>query len=99
MNFVNKLELSDQKYQTNGNVRDENYKGKFGFPIEDFVSFGADLQTMYYMSTRFLKDSTDGVCVPQFQLTYIHNTTHPSHTFLVKLCREVHYMWWVNQYF
>ena len=29
MNFVNKLELSDQKYQTNGNVNEGNYKGKF----------------------------------------------------------------------
>ena len=29
INFVNKLELSDQKYQTNGNIRDENYKGDF----------------------------------------------------------------------
>ena len=26
INFVNKIELSDQKYQTNGNVRDENFK-------------------------------------------------------------------------
>ena len=25
VDFVNKLELNDQKYQTNGNVRDENY--------------------------------------------------------------------------
>ena len=31
MNFVNKIELSDQKYQTNGNVRNENYK--LGFEL------------------------------------------------------------------
>ena len=29
MNFVTKIKLSDQKYQTNVNVRDGNYKGKF----------------------------------------------------------------------
>ena len=27
--FVNKLELSGKKYQTNGNERDKNYNGKF----------------------------------------------------------------------
>ena len=37
MIFLNKLKLSDQKYQTNGNVRDENYRGKFLFPMKDFV--------------------------------------------------------------
>ena len=40
VNFVNKLELSDQKYQTNGNVRDENYQGKLLFTMMEFVSFG-----------------------------------------------------------
>ena len=44
MNFVNKLELSDQKYELNGNLRDENYKERFLFPIKDFVSFGTDCQ-------------------------------------------------------
>ena len=34
--FVNKLELNGQKYQTNGNVGDENYKLKFLFPMKDF---------------------------------------------------------------
>ena len=37
MNFVNKLYLSYQKYKTNGNVRDENYKGELLFPMKDFV--------------------------------------------------------------
>ena len=29
VDFLNKTELSDQKYQTNGNVRGENYKRSF----------------------------------------------------------------------
>ena len=37
--FLNKLDLSDQKYQINGNVRDDNYKGGLLFPMKDFVSF------------------------------------------------------------
>ena len=52
---------------------------------------------MYFMSTRLLKDKIDGVRVTQFQLAYIRNTTHPSHKNVVKLCREVNYMCWVNQ--
>ena len=31
VDFVNKLELSDQKYQTNGNIRHKNYEEKFFF--------------------------------------------------------------------
>ena len=50
------------------------------------------------MSTRLLKDKIDEVRVPQFQLAYICNTTHPSHKKLVNLCRGVNYMWWENQY-
>ena len=38
--FVNKLELSDQKHQTNGNIRDENYKWNFLFAINYFILFG-----------------------------------------------------------
>ena len=34
--FVNKLELSDEKYQNNGNVRGKNYKKNFLFPMKDF---------------------------------------------------------------
>ena len=37
MNFVNKLELSYQKYHTNDNVRDEHYKVKFLFTMKYFV--------------------------------------------------------------
>ena len=32
--FFNKLELSYQKYQTNGTLRDDNYKGKLLFPMK-----------------------------------------------------------------
>ena len=47
--FVNKLELSDQKHQTNGVVRDENYKESLLFPMNDFVSLGTDCQSLYFM--------------------------------------------------
>ena len=53
---------------------------------------------MYFMSTIFLKDNTDGFCVPQFQIYYIRDTTHPSHKNLVKLCCKLHSMWWVDRY-
>ena len=32
VDFLNKLEISDQQYKTNGTVRDDNYKGNFLFP-------------------------------------------------------------------
>ena len=53
---------------------------------------------MYFMSTILLKDKINGVRIPRFQLAYIHSKTHPLHKTLVKLCRKVHYMWWLNQY-
>ena len=46
------------------------------------------------MSNRFLKQNTDGSCVPQFQLAYIFETTHPLHKNLIKLCHDVKYIWW-----
>ena len=49
------------------------------------------------MSTKLLKYKIDGFYVPQFQLDYIFGTTKTSHKNAVKLCRDVHYMWWVNQ--
>ena len=61
------------------------------------MALGSDRQSMYFMSTRFLNDNTNGVRVPHFQLVYICNKTHHSHKKLVKLCLEVNYMWWVNQ--
>ena len=39
MDFMNKLDLSYQKYQTNGNGRDDHYKRKLLFPMKDTVSF------------------------------------------------------------
>ena len=63
IDVVNKPELSDEKYQTYGNVRDEHYNGNFLFPMKDFVSFGTDFQSMYFMSSVFLKDKINGVCV------------------------------------
>ena len=82
------------KYQTNGNLRDEHYYGKLLFTIKYFVTFGKYGQSVYLISTRFLKDKINVVCVPQFQLAFNCDTTHPSHKNLVKLCLEVHYMWW-----
>ena len=52
VDFLNKLELSDQKYQTNGIVRYENYGRKFLFTMKYFVSFGTDSQSVYFISTR-----------------------------------------------
>ena len=85
--FVNKLKLSDQKYHTNGNVRDENYNEKLLFPMKDFVPFVTYFQSMYFMSTRFLKDKVNEFRIPQFQIFYILNTTHTSHKNLVQLCQ------------
>ena len=94
---VNKLELSDKKYLANGNVIEKNYKGNFLFPMKEFVSFRTDLQSMYFMPIRFLKDKIDGVCIPK--ISTILNLRHnlPFTYYLVKLCREVQYMWWGNQ--
>ena len=66
VDFVNKVEFKDQKYQTNGTVRDGSYKGKLLFPMKDFVSFGTDRQSMFFMPTRLLKQNIYGVHVPQF---------------------------------
>ena len=61
------------------------------------MPFGTDFQSIYSMLTIFLKDNINGVRVLQFQLAYICDTTYPSHKNLVKLCREVHHMLWLNQ--
>ena len=36
MNFLDKVELRDKRYQTTGNVRGVNYKYKFLFTLKDF---------------------------------------------------------------
>ena len=92
VDLANKLDLSEQKDQTNGIVRDENYKGKFLFTMKDFVSFGRNHQSMYLMSTILLKYRIDGLGVQKYQLSYIINTNHPSHEQLVKLFCSVHYI-------
>ena len=63
MNFMNKLELNDRNYWTNGNIRDKNCKGNFLFIIKRFVSFGSYCKSMYFMSTIFLKENIYVVCV------------------------------------
>ena len=62
------------------------------------MPFCADHKSMYFMSTRFLKDKMNGVHVQRFKIAYICDTTDSSHKTLVKLCHEVHHMWWGNQY-
>ena len=52
--------------------------------MKEFVSFRTDCQSMYFISTGFLKYKIGVVCVPQFQLSYIYNTTHSSHENFVK---------------
>ena len=65
--------------------------------MKDFVSFGTDCQSIFIISARLLEDDIDGVCVTKFQLAYIHDKTHPLHNCFVKLCSDVHYIWWINQ--
>ena len=91
------IHFNGNKYQTNVTVEDESYNGKLLFFMKEFVSFGTDLQSIYFMSTRFLKDKIGGVCVPQFQLSYIRNTTHPLHKNMVKFFHGMHYICQGNQ--
>ena len=55
------------KKKTNGNIRYENYKGKFLFPMKYFVSFGKDSQSIYFMPTRLLKENIYGLRVIQLK--------------------------------
>ena len=49
VDFMNKLELSDQKYQTNGIVRYNNYKGKVLISYEGlFVIRKRSLVNVFY---------------------------------------------------
>ena len=92
MVFKNKIDSNDQKYKTNGTVRYENYEGNSLFPTKYFVLFGTDIQSIFFMSTRFLKDSIDGVRVPQFQLYYIIDTTHTTYIDLLQFFHNLNYM-------
>ena len=75
---------------------DENYNGKLLFPMKDFllcdIWYRLSLNLSYVKQILKIKNII-GFRVPQFQLAYISNTTHPSYIKLFKLCREVHYMW------
>ena len=77
VDFMNKLDINDEKHQSNGNVRDNNYKSRLLFPIKYFVLFRTNSQSIYLMSNRLLKYKIDEVRAPQFQLGYILDTTHP----------------------
>ena len=70
----------------------------FLFSMKELVLFGTDRLSMYFISTIFLKNKMNWVHVTQFKISYIHYKTHLSHKKLVKLCFEVHSMWWGNQY-
>ena len=61
------------------------------------MSLGTYFQSMYFMTTRFLRDNIDGVRVPKFQL-FTLLTQRIIEIKMVRLCREVNYMWWGNQY-
>ena len=61
--------------------------------MKDFVSFVIDWQSIYFMEDGLLQENINVFHFPLFQLAYIHNKTNPSHTKLVKLRCEVHYMW------
>ena len=52
--FFNTLELNYHKYQSNGTVIEENYKGRILFIIQGFFSFGIDRQSILFMSNIFL---------------------------------------------
>ena len=67
VDFANKLELRNKKYQANGTVIDKDYKGKFLITMNKFVSFGIDCQPIYFIPARLLKDNIYGVRVPKFQ--------------------------------
>ena len=42
IDFVDKLDSNDQKYQTNRTVIDGNYNGKLLFTMRGLLSFGTD---------------------------------------------------------
>ena len=65
--------------------------------MTEFVLFGKDLHPVYFMPNIFLKDNINRLRFTKFYLAYIRNKTHTPHKEMVKLCREVHYMWLGNQ--
>ena len=53
--FVNKLEFNYNKYQSNGTVQEENYKAKFLFTMNEFVSFGTDNELIVFVFNIFYR--------------------------------------------
>ena len=47
--------MKNQKYQTYEAVKDENYKGKFTFPMKDSAESVKYQESMFSMSNIFLK--------------------------------------------
>ena len=68
------------------------------FPSRGFVSFVTYHQSMFYMPTRLSKYNIYCICVPQFQLSYISNTTNTLHKNLFGMFHNVRFMWWGYQY-
>ena len=66
--FVNELEFNYNIYQYTGTIRIKNYKAKFLFPINYFMSFVTDNKLILFVLNIFLSENAYGVCVPQFQL-------------------------------
>ena len=60
--FVYRLESNDQRFQTNGTVRANNYKKMLLFPMRDFVSFGTYHQQVFYILNRFFKNNLQHLC-------------------------------------
>ena len=60
--FDNQLGLIGHKYEKNQAVREEKKEKNFLFPTIESVSFGADRQSILYMSTSLLKYKIYGVC-------------------------------------
>ena len=52
--FVNKLEFKYNKYQYNGTIREENYKAKFLFFVNYFMSFVTDNELILFVLNIFL---------------------------------------------
>ena len=73
------------------------FRIKFLFTMSYLVSFGTDCQYMFYMSkVLFKRYDWWSPCAPISTWLYLrqNNLLHKN---LVKLCCEVHYMWWWNQ--
>ena len=64
--FFYRLDFKYQKYQSCGTIIEESYKGKLLFTTKEFLSFGTDCGSIFFMSNRLLKENIYGVHVSQF---------------------------------